>query len=63
MNLNNIHKSKNNVLAGVAAGIAEHQGINPFNVRALFAIAAILTGGIALLVYTVFAFMMAPPSE
>jgi len=63
MDLSNIPKSKNNVLAGVAAGIAEHQGINPFNARALFAVLTILTGGIALLVYTVLALLMAPPSE
>lgn len=63
MNLNNIHKSKNNVLAGVAAGIAEHQNTSPFNVRAVFAVATILTGGIVLLIYTLFAFMMAPPSK
>lgn len=63
MDLSKIQKSKNNVLAGIAGGIAEHQGVNPFNVRAVFAVATILTGGLALLIYTVLALLMAPPSN
>jgi phage shock protein C len=63
MDLGNIHKSENNMLAGVAGGIAEHQGIKPYKVRVVFSLTALFTGGIAIIAYTVLAFFMPPPKR
>ncbi len=60
MDFRNMPKGKSSLLAGVAAGIANYQGINPIIVRGLFVFLTVVTGGIGILVYTVLAFLMPP---
>ena len=51
-----LHRSRDDrMLAGVAAGVAETLDADPSIVRILWALLAILTGGIAVLVYVVMA--------
>ena len=46
------------MLAGVAGGLAEMFGVDPSIVRVVWALAIVLTGGIALLVYIVMAIVV-----
>lgn len=58
-----IRKSRNRILAGVAAGLAEHQKMNVGFVRLVWFLAGFFTGGIAVGVYVLLAFLMPPPSS
>jgi phage shock protein PspC (stress-responsive transcriptional regulator) len=62
MDFGNLPKSEKNILAGVAGGIAEYQGINPYKFRIAFLLTGLLTGGIAVIVYTGLALWMPPPN-
>ena len=54
-----LHRSRDDrMLAGVAAGVAETLDADPSLVRIVWALLAILTGGIAILVYIVMAIVM-----
>jgi phage shock protein C len=46
------------MIAGVAGGVAEMIGADPSIVRILWAVLVVLTGGIALLVYVIMAFVV-----
>ena len=46
------------MVAGVAAGLGRYFAVDPTLVRVLFAVAAVLTGGLALLAYPVMWFLM-----
>lgn len=50
-------------IAGVAGGLAEHWGADPSLVRILWALLAIFTGGIALLVYVIMAIVVPEEDE
>ena len=63
MDLSKMPKSKSNFLAGVAAGIAEYQGVSRSTVRIFFVLTAVLTGGAGLILYTVLALLMPPPNQ
>lgn len=63
MDFKNMPKQKSHFLAGVAAGIAEYQGISKFTVRSFFVITAIVTGGLGILLYSVLALLMPPPEQ
>ena len=39
-----LYRSKNKVIAGVCAGIAEHMNVDPTVVRVIWVIATLLTG-------------------
>lgn len=58
-----IKKSKNRVLAGVAAGIAEYQKMNVGFVRFVWFLACVLSAGIVIGVYVLLAFLMPPPTH
>lgn len=58
-----IRKSKNRMLAGVAGGIAEYQKMSVGFVRSVWFISFFLSGGAALGVYVLMAFLMKPPSD
>ena len=58
-----LRKSKDRILAGVAGGIAEFIGWEPRQIRAIWVAAGFLTGGTAVIVYTVCAFVFPPPSK
>ncbi|WP_193910648.1 PspC domain-containing protein [Cellvibrio polysaccharolyticus] len=58
-----IRKSKDRVLAGVAGGIAEYQQMSVRFVRFIWFVSFILSGGSALGVYVLMAFLMKPPSD
>lgn len=51
------------VIAGVAGGLAEHWGADPSIVRILWALLAIFTGGLALLVYVIMAIVVPEEDE
>lgn len=54
-----LHRSRDDrMLAGVAAGVAETLDADPSIVRILWALLAILTGGVALVVYIVMAIVV-----
>ena len=57
-----LRKSRDRVLAGVAGGIAEFVGWEPKQIRIIWFVAGLLSGGTALFVYTVCAFIFPPPS-
>ena len=59
----NVKKSKNRLLAGVAGGLAEYQKVSPLLMRTLWVLCGLFTGGLAVVVYILFAVLMAPPSE
>ncbi|SDY75263.1 phage shock protein C (PspC) family protein [Micromonospora pattaloongensis] len=46
------------MIAGVASGLGRYFTIDPTLVRVLFAVSAVLTGGLALLAYPVMWFLM-----
>jgi phage shock protein C len=57
-------RSKNAMLFGVCAGLAEYTGISTGLMRALWILFAILTWmGLAFIAYIVLAFVMAPPQD
>jgi phage shock protein C len=51
------------VLAGVCGGLAEYYVVTPGFVRAVFAIATIMTAGLFFFVYLVLALIMPPHTE
>lgn len=54
-----LHRSRDDrMLAGVAAGVAETLDADPSIIRILWALLAILTGGVALVVYIVMAIVV-----
>jgi phage shock protein PspC (stress-responsive transcriptional regulator) len=63
MDFSKLPKSKGNILAGVAAGIAEYQGISKITVRVFFFLTALFTGGLAIIAYSILAFLMPPPQR
>ena len=63
MDFSKMPKSKSYFLAGVAAGIAEYQGVSKFTARCFFVITAIFTGGLGILLYSVLALLMPPPEN
>jgi phage shock protein C len=46
------------MIAGVASGIGRYLGVDPTVVRVIFAVAGLLTGGLALLAYPIMWFLM-----
>lgn len=57
--MNRLYRSRHDrMLAGVAGGVAEMWGADPSLVRVIWALLVIFTGGIALLVYIVMAFVV-----
>ena len=58
-----LRKSRDHILAGVAGGMAEFVGWEPKKMRAIWVVAGLLTGGVALIVYTICAFIFPPPSD
>ncbi|RKN32802.1 PspC domain-containing protein [Micromonospora musae] len=46
------------MVAGVASGVGRYLGVDPTMIRVLFAVAVLLTGGLALLAYPVMWFLM-----
>jgi phage shock protein C len=46
------------VVAGVCSGLGRYFGLDPVLIRVLFAIAVVLTGGLALIAYPVLWFVM-----
>ncbi|MEV1288487.1 PspC domain-containing protein [Micromonospora sp. NPDC049679] len=46
------------MIAGVASGLGRYFAVDPTLVRVIFAVAAVLTGGLALLAYPVMWFLM-----
>lgn len=46
------------MIAGVAGGLAEHWGADPSVIRLVWAVLVVFTGGIALLVYIIMAFVV-----
>lgn len=52
--------SHDRVLAGVCGGIAEYYVLSPGFVRALFAVATIVTGGLFFFVYLLLAVVIPP---
>jgi len=53
-------KSKNSVIFGVCAGIAEFYGWNPSDVRIVFVLTGLM-GGSSLIAYVILNFIMPPP--
>ena len=51
------------VLAGVAGGVAERLDADPSLVRIVWAVAALVTGGIAIVVYIVMAIVVPYPPD
>jgi phage shock protein C len=45
-------------IAGVASGLGRYFNVDPTLIRVIFAVATVLTGGLALLVYPVMWFLM-----
>lgn len=58
-----LRKSRNRVLAGVAAGIAEFINWKPHQIRAVWLLLGLFTGGGALLAYAVCAYCFSPPTD
>ena len=57
--MNRLYRSRHDrMLAGVAGGLAEMWGADPSLVRVIWALLAVFTGGIALLVYIVMAIVV-----
>jgi phage shock protein C len=57
-----LHRSRRNrVLLGVAGGFAEYFGMDPVVMRVIFVLLVLVTGGTALIVYLLLAFVM--PNE
>lgn len=56
-------KAQSKFLAGVAAGVAEYQGISPSTVRVFFLLTALFTGGAGVIIYTLLALLMPPPDK
>lgn len=54
-------RSRDRVLAGVAGGVAAFVGADPRSLRWLFAVAALLTLGIGVLVYGLLWLLLPPP--
>jgi phage shock protein C len=46
------------IVAGVCSGLGRYLGVDPVLVRVIFAVAVILTGGLALIAYPVMWFLM-----
>ncbi|MER7458160.1 PspC domain-containing protein [Micromonospora sp. NPDC126480] len=46
------------MVAGVASGVGRYFGVDPTLVRVIFAVAGLLTGGLALLAYPIMWFLM-----
>jgi phage shock protein C len=46
------------MIAGVASGLGRYFNLDPTLIRVIFAVAAVLTGGLALLTYPVMWFLM-----
>jgi phage shock protein C len=61
VNPRRLYRSRDRQLAGVAGGMAEYLDIDPTIVRILWILAAVVTGGLILLVYLVLA-LVVPPS-
>lgn len=57
-----ICKSRDKVICGVAGGIAEYLGIDPFWMRLVFVFFS-LSGGAGVLVYIIAALLMDEPSD
>lgn len=55
-------RSRNSVFAGVAAGIAEKQKMLPRQIRAMWVLAFLISGGYAFIAYVILAFV-APLDE
>ena len=55
-----LRRSKNRVIGGVCAGIAEFYGWEPDRVRLVFVL-LVLIGGSGLLAYLILYFVMPPP--
>lgn len=60
MDFRKMRKSKSHLLAGVAAGIAEYQGISKLTVRGFFLITTIISGGLGIILYSALALIMPP---
>ena len=56
-----IARSHDRRLAGVAGGLAEHVGWEPWRVRALWLIGIVLSSGVRIAAYVVLAVLMPPP--
>jgi len=58
-----LRKSRDRIMAGVAGGIAEFLGWPSRQVRIIWLVAGILTGGTALFIYLLCAVIFPPPSD
>ena len=59
----NIRKSRNRIIAEVAAGIAEYQGWKVSLVRGLWIIGSLISGGTVIVAYGLLAMLMQPASD
>ena len=57
-----LRKSRDSVIFGVCAGIAEYYGWSPVNVRIAFVLIGLL-GGSSLIAYLILSFVMPPPLQ
>lgn len=62
-NGNKLRKSRNRVLAGVAGGLAEFLDWKPKQIRVVWIIATLFSGGVALIVYAGCAYLFPPPAD
>lgn len=58
-----LRKSKDRVITGVAAGVAEYFGWTPGKLRTIWMLAAVFSGGAAVIAYLVCAYLFPPPTD
>jgi len=63
VNNRKLKRSRDNILAGVAGGIAEFLGWEPRQVRMIWFFAGLLSGGTALIIYAICAYIFPPPDD
>ena len=63
MNREVLRRSRNSILTGVCAGLAEYFGWDVKRTRVVYLVATFVTGGAGIVIYIALALVMPPPSE